>query len=152
MKWMVVAGVPHSHNVQEVSLCHYSDVIMSKVASQITSLTIVQPLFFRHRSKRTPKLRVTGLFVGNSPVTGEFTVHRASNEENVSFDDVIMASMIIYKIFASVFYNEMSKIFWLQNAVVYNIFDNGQNLNPLFKLKQNITETVGIFHELYLLY
>ena len=39
---------------------------------------------FRHRSKKTPKLRVTGLCVGNSPVTGEFPAQRASNAENVS--------------------------------------------------------------------
>ena len=38
---------------------------------------------FRRRSKRTPKLRVTGLCAGNSPVTGEFPAQKASNEENV---------------------------------------------------------------------
>ena len=32
----------------------------------------------------TPKLRVTGLSEGNSPVTGEFPAQRASNAENVS--------------------------------------------------------------------
>ena len=40
---------------------------------------------FRRRSKKTSKLRVTGLCAGNSPVTVEFPVHRASNSENVSF-------------------------------------------------------------------
>ena len=39
---------------------------------------------FRRRSKKTPKLRVTGLCKGNSPVTGEFPTQRASNAENVS--------------------------------------------------------------------
>ena len=39
---------------------------------------------FRHRSKKTSKLRVTGLCTGNSPVTGEFPVQMASNAENVS--------------------------------------------------------------------
>ena len=39
---------------------------------------------FRHRSKETSKLRVTGLCVGNSPGTGEFPAQRASNAENVS--------------------------------------------------------------------
>ena len=39
---------------------------------------------FRSRSKKTPKLRVTGLCAGNSPVTGEFPTQRASNVENVS--------------------------------------------------------------------
>ena len=39
---------------------------------------------FRCRSKKTSKLRVTGLCEGNSPVTGEFPAQRASNAENVS--------------------------------------------------------------------
>ena len=39
---------------------------------------------FRHRSKKTPKLRVTGLCAGNSPVTGKFPAQVASNAENVS--------------------------------------------------------------------
>ena len=39
---------------------------------------------FRHKSKKTSKLRVTGLCAGNSPVTGEFPAQRASNAENVS--------------------------------------------------------------------
>ena len=39
---------------------------------------------FRRRSKRTSKLRVTSLCVGNSPGTGEFPSLMASNAENVS--------------------------------------------------------------------
>ena len=39
---------------------------------------------FRCRSKKTSKLRVTGLCAGNSPVTGEFPAQMASNAENVS--------------------------------------------------------------------
>ena len=39
---------------------------------------------FGHRSKKTLKLRVTGLCVGNSPETGEFPAQMASNAENAS--------------------------------------------------------------------
>ena len=39
---------------------------------------------FRRRSKKTSNLRVTGLCVGNSPLTGEFPAQMASNAENVS--------------------------------------------------------------------
>ena len=39
---------------------------------------------FMRRSKKTAKLRVTGLCEGNSPVTGEFPTQRASNAENIS--------------------------------------------------------------------
>ena len=39
---------------------------------------------FMRRSKKTSKLRVTGLCAGNSPETGEFPAQMASNAENVS--------------------------------------------------------------------
>ena len=39
---------------------------------------------FRCRSKKTSKLRVTGLCEGNSPVNSEFPIQRASSAENVS--------------------------------------------------------------------
>ena len=39
---------------------------------------------FGRRSKKTSKLRVTGLCVGNSPGTGEFPAQMASSAENVS--------------------------------------------------------------------
>ena len=58
---------------------------MSKIASLIPSLTIVySTVYSRRKSKKTSKLRVTGLCEGNSPVTGEFSAQRASNVENVS--------------------------------------------------------------------
>ena len=38
---------------------------------------------FRRRSKKTSKLRVTGLCAGNSPLTGEFPAQMASDAENV---------------------------------------------------------------------
>ena len=39
---------------------------------------------FRHRSKKTSKLRVIGLCAGNAPVTGEFPSQMASDAEKVS--------------------------------------------------------------------
>ena len=39
---------------------------------------------FRRKSKKTSKLRITGLCVGNSPGTGEFPAQMASYAENVS--------------------------------------------------------------------
>ena len=50
---------------------HYSDIIISAVASPITGVSIVYPTIW---SNKTSKLRVTGLCEGNSPVTGEFPV------------------------------------------------------------------------------
>ena len=40
--------------------------------------------------QKTPKLRVTCLCAGNSPVTGEFPAQKASNAKMFAFDDVIM--------------------------------------------------------------
>ena len=58
---------------------------MGAVASHITSLTIVYlNRLFRRTSKKTSKLRVTGLCVGNSPGAGEFPAQMASYAENVS--------------------------------------------------------------------
>ena len=47
---------------------------------------------FRRRSKKTSKLRVTGLCVGNSPGTGEFPAQMASNAKMPPIDDVIMGT------------------------------------------------------------
>ena len=70
---------------------HYSDVIKSVLASQITRVPFVCSRFFRRRSKKTPKLRVTALCERNPPMTGGFPSERASNaEEMFPFDDVFM--------------------------------------------------------------
>ena len=45
---------------------------------------------FRHRSKKTSKLRATGLSAGNSPEAGEIPAQMASNAKMFPFDDVIM--------------------------------------------------------------
>ena len=58
------------------------------MASQITCLTVVYSTVYSacswRRSKKTSKLRVTGLCAGNSLVIGEFPTQMASNAENVS--------------------------------------------------------------------
>ena len=53
------------------------------VANRTASRLFAQP-FFTRRSKNTPKLRVTGLCEGNAPVTGGFSIQKASNAENIS--------------------------------------------------------------------
>ena len=58
---------------------------MGAMASQITSLPIVYSTVYSKRgSNKTSKLRVTGLYAGNAPVTGEFPAQMASNAENAS--------------------------------------------------------------------
>ena len=70
--------------MNNIALSHYNDVIMSAMAPQITSLTIVIQPFIQAQIKENIKLRVTSLCEGNSPVTGEFPAQRASDAENVS--------------------------------------------------------------------
>ena len=69
---------------------HYYDGIMSAMASQITSLTIVYSTIHSDADqKKTSKLRITGLSAWNSPVTGKFPAQMASNAKMFPFDDVI---------------------------------------------------------------
>ena len=67
---------------------------MGVIASVITSLTIVYSTVYLDADQKQPKLRVTGLCVGNSPGTAKMT----SNAENISIDDVIMFSEIYIEI------------------------------------------------------
>ena len=73
-------------------LIYKNDVMMSAMASQITSLKIAYSTIYSG-SKETSKLRVTGLCLGNSPVTGEHPAQSASTAEMFPFDDVIMLSV-----------------------------------------------------------
>ena len=53
---------------------------------------------FRRRSKKTSKLRATGLFAGNSPVTGEFPHKWPVTRKMFPFFDVIMVYRVRKKI------------------------------------------------------
>ena len=72
----------------QVNLHHYDDVIMGENGRD--GISNHQPhdcllnRLFRRRSKKTSKLRVTGLCAWNSPGTGEFPAQMASYAENVS--------------------------------------------------------------------
>ena len=88
---------------------HYGDVIMSTMASQITSLTIVySTAYSRRRSKNTAKLRVTGLCAGNSQVNSPHK--RPVTRKMFPFDDVIIGADpdICYE------YVHESRACWLQ--------------------------------------
>ena len=65
-------------------LVHYIDVIMGATVSNHQSHDCLLNRVFGHRWNKTSKLRVTGLSVGNIPVTGEFPAQMASNAENGS--------------------------------------------------------------------
>ena len=63
---------------------HYSDVIMSMMAYQIISLTIVYSTVCSGVDKTNIKAPRHWPFAENSPVTGEYPAQKASNAENVS--------------------------------------------------------------------
>ena len=63
---------------------------MTTMSSQITSLTVVYSIVYSGRSKETSKLRVTGLWAGNSPGPVN-SPHKGPVTRNMfPFDDVIM--------------------------------------------------------------
>ena len=100
-EWMpattLIATAESSYALYALRLVHYNDVIMSAMACQVTSLTIVYPtVYSRCRSQKTSKLRVTGLCEENSPVTDEFPAQRASNVENVSIWWVMMFCSVCF--------------------------------------------------------
>ena len=66
---------------------------------------------FRRRSKKIPKLRVSGHCVGNSSWTFEFPAQMASNAKMFPFDDVIMfLTQGIPKTFTSFGFYQLTEI------------------------------------------
>ena len=76
-------------HISQGSICQRKQSTIQWRHNELDSVSNHQPydcLFnclFRRRPKKTSKLRVTGLCVGNSPMTGEFPTQRASNAENI---------------------------------------------------------------------
>ena len=82
----------------KLKLIHYLRTIYGLILNTVIKVTLSgrdsvsnhQPhdcllnRLFRRRSKKTSKLRATGLCAGKSPGTGEFPAQMASNAENVS--------------------------------------------------------------------
>ena len=68
------------------SVDHYDDVIMSAIASQITSLTIVYSTVYSGADQNKYQSSASLAFVWgiHPPGTGEFPAQMASNAENVS--------------------------------------------------------------------
>ena len=118
---------------------------MSTMASQITSLAIVySTVYSRRKSKKTFKLRVTGLCAGISPVTGEIPTQRASNAENVSIwwrhHAIILNNgnwAVSSKLPSNCIRN--SNIFFRENA-----FANVWNMSGPFCLRLYISTTVQL--------
>ena len=83
---------------------------------------------FGHRSKKTSKLRVTGLCAGNSPLTGEFPAQKARNAENFSH---LMTSSCDNKIWRSFYSGNIDKP-WSLLVPVYTVQRLSTNKHRLY--------------------
>ena len=63
------------------------------MATQINGVFIVCSTVGSDADQRKHQSSASLALSGNSPVTGDFPAQKASNEENVSFDDVIMKTL-----------------------------------------------------------
>ena len=81
LNWIeLIMFVEHSPLIK-----HYCEVIMSTIASQTTSVSIVYSTVCSYADQRKHQSSaLLALCTGNSPVTDEFPAQRASNAENVS--------------------------------------------------------------------
>ena len=76
-------GLKLAFKLFHASALHWRHTESDDVSNDQPHDCLLNRLFSR-RSKKISKLRVTGLYDGNSSVTGEFPAQRASNAVNVS--------------------------------------------------------------------
>ena len=84
---------------------------------------LLNHLFIR-RSKKTSKLRVTGLFVGNSPGTDEFPEQMAVTRKMYPFDDVIMSLKSQYEHPLVSLYSKNSLFFFYIHLYINHFIGN----------------------------
>ena len=97
---------------------------MSAMASQITTVSrlFAQPFVQVQIKENTKAPCVTGLWEWNPPVTGGFPSQKASNAENVPFDDVIMeyAHSLSFVVSVMVRYHIMRNLLEKTNLSITN--------------------------------
>ena len=72
---------------------------------------------FRHRSKKTPKLRDTDLCEGNPPMTGGSLHKGPVTRKMFAFDDVIMIGMLSYPQFHYMYSHYISFYGWIGDKI-----------------------------------
>ena len=107
------------------NVIHCNGVIMTSMASQITSLTVVYSTgcLFGRRSKKTSKLRVTGLCVGNSPGPVNSPHKWPVTRKMFPFDDVIMRQ-ILYLLHQLLHMAAHSQTFMRTDCIPWKIEEN----------------------------
>ena len=79
--------------LKQILVCHYSLQSRHNEQDGVSNhqpRNCLQNLLFRRKSKKTPKLRDTGLCMRNSPMTGEFPYKEPVTRKMLPFDGVIM--------------------------------------------------------------
>ena len=137
---------------------------MSTMASQITSLTI---LYLTIRSKKISKLRVTGLCVGNSPVTSEFPGQMASNAEKASiwwghhatldyneiYVDICVRIKNVYSEPAHIKANSISAIWiWVNSDTKLKLYTLRTTVSEPSRTRKNTRAKCALFWSVLLLY
>ena len=135
--------LPVLRNDLECKYIHYNDVIMSEIAPQITSLTIVYSSVYSGADQRKLQSSVSLAFArGNSPVTGEFPAQRASNPEMFTFDDYIMFLIFCRNI----------SMKWRLSSVTLNWLDHSAWIQRLgvrfpFRSRHFLSQNLWHFHK-----
>ena len=136
----------HATNTREYTLiCTKKRSVLRYLTYKLIKLTWwawwrlkspVTPLFFnrlfRRTSKKTSKLRVTGLCEGNPPVTGGFPSQKARDVEMFPFHDVIMILLmeVTGRHDTTVDYTQVAGI--LQTDVLCHVFGQERTILDLF--------------------
>ena len=108
---------------------------------------------FRLRSKKTSKVRITGLCEGNSPVTGEFPAQRVSKAENVSIwwrhhESVCFLHWSLLYVFQCIFYSLHLKYTILVHIIGLYSFNRGHGKNIFHRGSFCLTILIESFHTL----
>ena len=94
-RWCIVFLQLTDSMVGGISGDHYDDVIMTTIASQITSLTVVYSTVYSDADQsKHQKVRVTGLCVGNSPGPVNSPHKGPVTRKMFPFDNVIMIARL----------------------------------------------------------
>ena len=109
--------ITNNHSIYTMFMSHYDDVLIGAIASLITILMILLlNRWFRRRSKKRSKLRVTDLCVGNSPGPVNSPHKWPVTRKMFPFDDVIMLHMLYLHPWISVCPNRPLKYIFLSWA------------------------------------
>ena len=123
---------------------------MSAMTSQITSLTIAySTVYSRRRSKKTSKLRVTGLSAENSPVTGEFPAQMASTAE---FDTCDYNKIVISLFYLLVYVIQIFRRVTISILIYWHTIQTALLILPCDRSTCTHTHTYISIYELGLIY